>query len=69
MDSFARRETESEYESANIDVACAWIDNGMVFIFGIVLKITSFIEHEMHTFNINLAHTTHTHSTSSLLWL
>lgn len=34
--------------------------NGTVFIFGIVLKITSFIEHEMHTFNINLAHTTTT---------
>lgn len=31
-----------------------------VFISGIVLKITSFIEHEMHTFHINLAHTTHT---------
>lgn len=31
-----------------------------VFISGIVLKITSFIEHEMHTFRINLAHTTHT---------
>lgn len=41
----------------------------IVFIFGIVLKITSFIEHEMHTFHINLAHTIQPSSQSSSLWL